>query len=244
VSEQQVKDIQELAKAGYPNEICGIVSKGKFIPMQNMASDKENSFYITPEQYSDHIVDAIVHSHTHAPLEPSEADMECQQTWNVPIGIVKTDGKVVSDVLWLGGEYDIPLIGREFRHGPSGSDGKGDCYALIKDFYKQALNIELKEFSRNNHWWERGNNLYLDNAENAGFFRVEEKDIQEGDIFLAQIRSKKPNHGGVYLGKGVGLHHLDRRLSRREPLNNWNKYIVAWYRHEENIPTRKIKIIR
>jgi len=33
------------------------------------------------------------------------------------------------------------------------------------------------------------------------------------------------NHGGIYLGNGLGLHHLTTRLSRQESLPRWRKYI-------------------
>ena len=36
-----------------------------------------------------------------------------------------------------------PLIGREFRHGASGSDDKGDCYALIKDWYFLEKGVKI-----------------------------------------------------------------------------------------------------
>jgi len=47
-----------------------------------------------------------------------------------------------------------------------------------------------------------------------------------GDVFLAQVRAPVPNHGGVYLDGGLILHHLEGRLSRREPLGPWRRFVT------------------
>ena len=54
--------------------------------------------------------------------------------------------------------------------------------------------------------------------------------LKEGDGLLFKLaNSKVINHCGVYIGSGLLAHHLERKLSRREPVSNWfkNIYIVV-----------------
>ncbi|WEU67280.1 C40 family peptidase [Xanthomonas phage JGB6] len=106
--------------------------------------------------------------------------------------------------------YVAPLVGREFHHGIL------DCYTLVRDYYQQEMNITLKDYERADGWWERGENLYMKNLEDCGFYQVSEREIKVGDMILMQIRSNEPNHAGVYLGDGLFLHHLYGRLSSRD----------------------------
>jgi proteasome lid subunit RPN8/RPN11 len=82
--------------------------------------------------------------------------------------------------------------------------------------------------------------LYADNFAKAGFHEISEREVDVGDVFLATIGScDSPNHGGVYVGGGLGLHHMTSRepvdfarVSKREPIARWReKYITKWLRH-------------
>ncbi|SUU51190.1 tail assembly protein [Actinobacillus pleuropneumoniae] len=73
-----------------------------------------------------------------------------------------------------------PLIGREFIHGTT------DCYSIYKDFYYLA-GLDMDEFKRQDYWWEKGENLYLENIEGQGFERLsEDAELQVGDVILMQ----------------------------------------------------------
>ena len=68
----------------------------------------------------------------------------------------------------------------------------------------------------------------------------------KGDIFVAQMRASVPNHGGIYLGDGLILHHpaghapLDHgRLARTEPLQRYRPFIVFWLRYHAPLTARK-----
>ena len=123
-------------------------------------------------------------------------------------------------------------MGRGFRHGVT------DCYSLIRDYYRLERDVVLPEFPRDWEWWCNEQDLYRDGFGKAGFERLVDVDLRPGDVFLAQIRSGVPNHGGVYLGDGLALHHLAARLpvdatrlSRREPIDRWMKFISHWLRY-------------
>ena len=233
---------KEYAKAEYPLEACGFVlyqnGEHVFAPKKNISGNPKNEFEIDPLEYPlDGSLVAVVHSHPNGKREPSKSDMEGQLATNVAWGIVVTAPEFVSEILWWGRGVQTPgLMARPFRHGPSGSDGGGDCYALIKDWYLLNRNIQLPEFPRTPDWWENGESMYVDGFKSAGFEQISESEIVPGDVFLSQVRSKVPNHGGIYLGAGLVFHHLHNRLSKRDTLPRWKKYVTCWlhYVGDEN----------
>lgn len=59
-------------------------------------------------------------------------------------------------------EVDVSkYIGRKFVHGST------DCYSLVRDFYKNEFGIELTDYARAEFWWNKGQNLYMDNFRNG-----------------------------------------------------------------------------
>ena len=100
----------------------------------------------------------------------------------------------------------LDLEKRPFQHGIT------DCYSLIRDYFRTQRDIPLDEFPRDWEWWlEDGVNLYEQNFRSQGFEVIGAEDVQEGDCFLAQIRSPVINHAGVYVGNGLILHQLGMR---------------------------------
>lgn len=234
--------IKEHALACYPEESCGLILRkvdGSIIyyPTENVAEDRTNSFHIDEKlvlTLKPGLI-AVVHSHPDGPDCPSETDMRQQLAHGVPFGIVSTDGVGCLEPFFWGADTPIaPLIGRGFRHGVT------DCYGLIRDYYRVNCNVVLNEYPRSWQWWETGQRLYEDHFAKEGFFRIEESEVREHDCFLAQLRSNTPNHAGVYVGNNLILHHITSRLpadasriSRREPIGSWSKFICGfWVRHE------------
>jgi cell wall-associated NlpC family hydrolase len=128
--------------------------------------------------------------------------------------------------------YSAPLIGREFVHGIQ------DCFTLIADWYERERGIILPNFHRDDNWWLNGENLYLDNYEKAGFRAVDVGSNPEpGDVFLMQVRSRVPNHAGIYIGNGMFIHHLYRQLSRRDvyggPWAEKTRLVVRYFGGEQ-----------
>ena len=218
------------ALAEYPRESCGIVVDGVYFPLPNRAADPERNFRIDDADYIEHAdrIEAIVHSHPDGPLHPSAADMRGQIASAVPWAILAADGERCSEPLIWGDGAPVPeLIGREFVHGVT------DCYALVRDYYRTIIGIVLPEFPRDDEWWVKGQNLYLDHFGEAGFSVVPLDDARVGDVVLMTVLSPVPNHAGVIFEPGTLLHHLPRRLSRREPLGLWHRQIVHILRHKD-----------
>jgi cell wall-associated NlpC family hydrolase len=123
-------------------------------------------------------------------------------------------------------------VGRQWSHGVL------DCYAIIRDWYAQEKNISLLDFERSDEWWKMGGNLYLDNFEKAGFKKITLEDLSCGDVILMTVNSTVPNHGAIYLGDNVILHHVHGRLSTRDIFGGyWLKNAMVYLRYEKNTVT-------
>lgn len=214
---------------------------GEYFPVDNIHPDPKNYFEVresTVRMYMPECV-AFVHSHPdQLKLMISSGDMTSQLMFNKTFGVANVTEGYCRDLVYWGPDVPIPpLEGREFRHGPSGSDMKGDCFSLIKDFYELEEHVILPEFPRDWEWWLE-KDLYRDGFPKARFRRIEANEVERGDVFLSQIRSPVPNHGGIYMGDGVVLQHYVDRLSCKTALGPWIKYVTHWLRYEGSIPSR------
>jgi hypothetical protein len=96
--------------------------------------------------------------------------------------------------------------GRPFLHGIF------DCYTLVRDYYKRNFDIYLPtNIQRDWEWWNKGQNLYVENAKDCSFEEAE--DIKKYDILVMKINSPVPNHAAIYLGEGKILHHMAGKFS-------------------------------
>lgn len=210
------------AMAEMPREACGllIIRKGREVyrPCRNLAVG-DDQFIISPDDYeaaeAEGEVVAVVHSHPFIPPEPSQADLVSCEATGLPWHIVNAPTGN-----WYSFEptgYVAPLVGRQFSHGVL------DCYAIIRDWYKQARGITLPDYERHDGWWHVGKNLYLENFGNAGFQVCQ--DLHEGAVLLMQVGSQVPNHAAIYLGDDMILHHVQGRLSSRDIYGGyWRKH--------------------
>lgn len=206
----------------YPRESCGllIVERGRhvYVPCANLAKDGDVQFHMNPADYAAAEargeVLAVIHSHPDVAAAPSAADRVMCEASALPWHIVAVhkDVDTVRPVAAASVEpcgYKLPLLGRPFVHGLI------DCYSLIKDYYSQELGIELPHFDREDNWWNNGQDLYVEHFRDAGF-DLAAGPMQPHDVVLMQIRSPKTNHGGVYIGDTMIMHHMYGRLSSRD----------------------------
>lgn len=234
--------IKELASEAYPHEFAALILNDfSLVPLDNVRNTgQEEQFEIDPLVWIAHQKNAlgIVHSHPNGPMHPSSVDMDFQVRTGLIVGLVTCGEGWVSDALWWGPGIAVPeLVGRPFRHGPSGSDGAGDCFSLIKDFYEIHRGVKIPEFPRDWEWWTKdGGDLYVGGFPKAGFRAIRVEEAVPGDVFLACIRSTVPNHGGILWDEGSVLHHLVDRLSARTAHGPWARYITHWLRYEGDIP--------
>lgn len=253
-------EIQQHAQELYPVEACGLLVDGAYIRCENVAAPLEShredlgydcpccmcSFEIAPEEYLSHPnIEAVIHSHPGGPFFPSERDMQGQLDTDVPWGILMVDEDRASHVEFWGDQLPIkPLIGREFVHGIT------DCYSLIRDVFrlgKDALKeqgvtdewpmdpVFMADVPRSDAWWEHEDrDLYSELFESRGFHKIAASEVLPGDVFLGSVKSKKLNHGGVYIGNDLIIHHLPTKLSVRSPAGLWARAAKLWIRHKDH----------
>lgn len=217
ISDDTKEQIIGEAERSYPKEMCGVIvdngGNKVFIKTPNIAAkyeiDDEDSFVICPRTLSSiedrFDVVAIVHSHPNYSAKPSPHDIARCNQGNIPWIIVSYPDIDIS--ITYPSKEEVPLIGREFVHGLQ------DCYTLIKDYYKKEFGIILGEYERDDEWWEKGQDLYIDNYEREGFISIEESELAVGDLLLMQIESGVTNHAAVMYEDNVILHHLYGRES-------------------------------
>lgn len=223
-----------------PQEAAGIIQHGRYQPLDNIAQDPAANFEIATDDFDLSAAEAIVHSHPGGPAYPSAHDMHQQLATNIPwvIATVRTAAtpELAEDVFCFGHKPALDLT-KGYRHGVD------DCYSLIRGFYQTSFGVLLPDVPRPWDWWHEGGNLYEDGFAQAGFSPLPDDvdvrgGLKRGDVFLAQVRSDVVNHGGIWLGDGLILHHLGgteghqpERLPRKEPAERWLKFIRGWVRH-------------
>ena len=210
------------AKEQDPKESVGLLLniKGKeiYFPCRNLALTAHQCFILDPEDYvkaeeAGQIV-GIVHSHPITPAVASEADKLSCENSGLPWYIVNPKTETWGFYKPCG--YKAPLLGRPWVWGVT------DCWSLVRDWYKQEKNIELKDYERKMTPMEFLENPLFENyAWRTGFreLRPEEK-LEKGDVLLMSIMHPTLNHVAIFLGDMV-LHHLADRLSCREPYSEW-----------------------
>lgn len=238
LTEEVKQEIISHAKSHTPVESCGlvIIFKGKqqYRACKNLAHGSDN-FILDPSDYekadNDGEIVAVVHSHPNASCKPSQADLVSCEASGLPWFIIGLPSEQWHYIEPTG--YVAPLVGRTWSHGVL------DCYSIIRDWYKQERNIEIPNFHRSDDWWKRGENLYLDNFSKAGFYKISQEELQEGDVILMTINSSVPNHGAIYLGDGLILHHFHGRLSTRDVFGGyWLKNTMVYLRYENSSTPR------
>ena len=215
-------DIIAHAKAEHPREACGLLVDIKGVTVywacKNLA-DGTDHFIIDPNDYAEAdakgMIVAVVHSHPDAPATPSMADRVACEASGLPWLIVSYPGEQWAHIQPEG--YQAPYIGRVWSHGVV------DCYSLIRDWYSRERGVILPNFHRADNWWNKGQNLYVDNFAKVGFYRIDESQLRPGDALLMQIQSNVANHAAIYLDGDIILHHLHGRLSGREVYGGYYK---------------------
>lgn len=231
----------------YPRESCGVITGGRYRPCRNDAESPGEQFiinqqdYIAALRYGD--LQAVIHSHPDWAAKPSDADRAACEESGVPWGIISVREGDAGDCLWFEPcGYSASLIGRTYVWGIH------DCLAVVLDYYRRELKIELGQFDRpSEKWYESGANTYTEEMQKNGFVKVDSP--IEGDVLLMQIRAKVANHAAIYLERGILasepehypaphsiLHHMAGQSSRRDTYGGyWQEKTVSIWRHKSRI---------
>lgn len=231
LSAEIIAEIHAHAASEAPRECCGLVivkhGKLRYMPCRNVAAKPTECFALAAEDYAaaedaGEIV-RVVHSHVNAAPQPSDADRVGCEKSGIPWLIV--NHPVGSSFEFAPSGWKAPLIGRTFHHAAL------DCYSLIRDYYAEKLQISLPDFERQEEWWAKGDNLYMEGFPKAGFFEVDA--LREHDVLLMQIGAPVINHAAVYIGDGLILQHCSGRLSSRDVYGGgWRRATRKIVRHK------------
>lgn len=244
ISHALADSIKQHAVSEFPKESCGFVTTHGYVPVKNSANDPVNDFVISGEDYI-RVPNKLMVVHSHPvqdafdhlkykpgfwPYCPTAKDMESQIVGGLPWAITITDGKKASEPFHWGDHLlDLPLIGREFRHGVT------DCYSAVRAWFKQEVGVILEDIARDDNWWETDADLYHKKGPEVGFRKLRDGEKpKRGDLGLMKIGGmsvRTVNHGLVYLGDGTVYHHLPGRLSRREAFGGRLTTVAEWMRH-------------
>ena len=204
------------AKDESPKESVGLVhivkGKERYFKCNNLAETPDEHFVLDPDSFikaeKQGEIIALIHSHPKTHHSPSPADLVACEKSGLHWFIVNPKTELWGSCKPTG--YELPYVGRSFFHGVV------DCYTLVRDFYQKEFGIQLNDYFRKDKWWDKGENMYLDNFKKEGFYEISLKDIEYGCVILMQIESNVPNHAGIYIGDNVVLHHVQGRLSSRD----------------------------
>ena len=210
------------AKQQDPKECCGLLlnvkGKKRYYPCKNLSITSYQEFILDPEDYvkADNTgeIIAIVHSHPITPPNPSQADLLSCESSNLPWYIVNPKTEQWSYLEPKG--YKAPILGRQWVWGVT------DCWSLVRDWYKEEKNIDLRDWKRPLTLEDFVKNPMFEScAEDTGFRKLEPNEkLENGDLLFMSILSAGLNHVAIFLNGDV-LHHLSDRLSCIEPYSEW-----------------------
>lgn len=255
VGEAALEAMRDHARSAFPNEAVGFVwADGSYQPQANVYEDSTKGarvdLAVLQAALTSGDLRAYFHSHPNGPDCPSEQDMRSQIELDVPWIICSATETATLPPFAFGDQLTnpAPLVGRPFRHGVT------DCYAAVRAWGLQERGVLLPEYPRQWEWWLPKQevvdeqvvqaipplDLYRQYFAEAGFRQIDFAEVRAGDCWLAQIRSKVPNHAGVYIGDGLAFHHATTRLaydparlSKREPITRWQQHITHWLRRDD-----------
>ena len=210
------------AKDQDPKESCGLLlnikGKEKYFPCRNLSMTAFQCFIIDPEDYikADNTGDiiAVVHSHPVTPPVPSQSDkVACEQSglvWHIVNPKTESWGYLEPT------GYKAPILGREWAWGVT------DCYTLVRDWYKEKLDIDLINWQRPTTLEDFNKEPMFEKcAEETGFRELKpDEKLIDGDLLFMSIFSNNLNHVAIFIDGDV-LHHLADRLSCIEPYSEW-----------------------
>jgi proteasome lid subunit RPN8/RPN11 len=207
-------------------EVCGlVVMRGKkleYVPCRNLAANPDEMFildpgdYATAEDNSDEVI-AVFHSHPITSALPSMADLTACEASGLRWHIYTPSTDQWGECSPTG--YQAPLLGRHWVWGVH------DCWSLCRDWYREELGIELRDWERPADPMKFLADPMFDRCwADTGFRELRsDEELQRGDLILMSIRSPGLNHIAIFLGDEYGriLHHVQNQLSRREQYGSW-----------------------
>lgn len=238
LSTELQQKINEHILSEFPNEACGLIVDGCYVPCLNRAESPTTHFEIDVKDYAAALIEkrlqAVIHSHCrvhYKRLDPRTPSYEDQESWiamkDIPWIIYHTNGTEVSAGLVMDDANPAPLLGRDYIYGIQ------DCYSLIRDYYRMDLNIHLPNVPREPEFWKNGNAYYEKYFKEFGFVEVPQGQAQLNDLVFMKIASDVVNHAAVITGTNEILHQLHGKFSSHDSLSKWQAQIAKVVRYNK-----------
>lgn len=247
------KAVEVYAHSQPHREVCGFLLERNgaevVLPVLNVAKDATAHFEIRPQEYLEYELTgelrAIWHSHVNGRgPEPSQPDRaSCENTrkpwWIYSVSARRWD-------LLLPSGHKIPLLGREFCYGVL------DCFTLIRDYFRYSkeddpiapgLEIEIPWVYHEEEFWHKSQDMYGGYYERCGFAKVPPITLRTHDVICMAWDSKVAHHGAIYVGGNLILHHLYRRLSKRDVYGDWYRRHTAFVLRHRSLLRPEDKIV-
>jgi proteasome lid subunit RPN8/RPN11 len=192
--------------------------------VENVHHEPTRAFAISEGDWDQPGICSVVHSHVTTPSTPSRVDrVMCEET-KVPWHIFSLKTRMWDVIVPSG--YTVPLAGREFIWGVF------DCFSLVRDYYRERLQIDFPNVPRPFEFWKQGLDLFSQYYEQCGFTPV--KTLQKYDVLGISLGSSLPNHCALLVENGLIFHHPSGRLSCNSIYGGlWLKNTVHILRHQK-----------
>jgi proteasome lid subunit RPN8/RPN11 len=214
-----------------PDECCGFILSNDD---SNFLFHCENKFgkrfqissvdYLAAKEKGQ--IEAVYHSHTNGNEEFSELDKKNSLYHGIKFILYSLKSNSFKEF-----GYDTKYkkyVGKFFKIGEE------DCFSLVRDFYKTELDVNIKDYSRNENWSEQDDSLFDLYYEDEGFTKV--NDIKKYDIiiFNSPFRRGFSGHIAVYLGDSLMLHNQTNSFSKIEEYSEAYKRLTNYIiRHKD-----------
>jgi len=234
--EKDQKRIIEICENKPNQEVCGFIkvvgAELVIVECENIAEDKENNFQFSIQDSifaQDKDVVGIFHSHTdceQALSTFSRADIDAAEEFQKPLYLY-----VLKTKKWLNytpNGYSRDLIGRQFIRGVN------DCYTELRDYYRQELKINLRDYIRDDDVFDGKTDFIIQHAKDEGFEILENMGvIKKNDVLVFKHFGPYPRHLGVFLGNSKFLHQPCNNFSCVDFLGgDWQKRLRFALRHK------------
>ena len=239
--------IKEQSLKEAPFECCGLIIKNErnkptVFPCENVSNDKEDNYRISAEDYLSASelgdVEAVYHSH------PKESHSDNF----TPLDLVN-EGHGLEVVLYLLHKNKFLISSKnnylnqylERDYVPKVTD----CFTLLTDFYKDQLNIHVKQydysvfdFFNEENWKNKKESPFDVYFEKEGFEEVGYEDIKLHDVlFFKNVNKFAPTfscHMALYMGDDIMLHQPFNMVSELSPFTKKHmRYINKIIRHKK-----------
>ena len=175
-----IKELQKIADAKPHIEQCGVIEGGDIYILPNVHENPEEHFQLSPEDVVGYGKKNIIVWHTHTfygLTQLSVQDVIAAKFWGKPILMVRAKSKEVD---FYDPKKTLPYVGRSFRYAHR------NCYTLVQDFYRQELDIVLRDYfpDHPHEFFSEAPSKFLRHVEQEGFRQVGTDVLRRGDFVL------------------------------------------------------------